>query len=176
MPSGGARPGAGRPPAENSRAKDRAAKAAAKGKPAQAVDDGDWLLLMREGRSGNPPAWPLSQSSKREMALWRRLWKTPQAIGWEKSGIDRDQVALYVRYLVEAEESGATASVRNLVRQYADGLGLTAVGLRHLHWKIGSPPKAALPAAAEPTPEAHRPQVGQSARERKLQLVSSGEY
>lgn len=180
MPSGGSRPGAGRPPAEHSRAKDRRARAIAKGKPVPVIDDGDWLMLPREGRSGNPPAWPLSKPSKpteqsrREQEIWRRLWKTPQALGWDKVGVDRDHIALYVRYLVEAEQEGAVIGGRNLVRHYADSLGLTGPGLRMLRWRIGQPPKIAAP---DPVPLADpiRPAPGRSARERFKLLVGDGD-
>lgn len=180
MPKGGTRIGAGRPPQEQSRAKDRARRKAERESQQpttmQVVHDGDWDTLPREGRRGAAPAWPLSKptkptpTSRRELVLWRRLWKTPQAVGWEKVGVDHDQVALYVRYLVEAEQPDATGTVRNLVRQYADGLGMTAGGLRMLRWKIGQPARhgtqTALATDAPAEPEVQRPAPGRSARER----------
>lgn len=180
MTSGGARPGAGRPPADQSRAKDRAAKRAAKAGIA-AVDDGDWLTLAREGRKGNAPAWPLSKpakatpESRRELELWRRLWKSPQAIGWDTVGVDRDHVAMYVRYRLEAEEPKALVGTRNLVRQYADSLGLTGPGLRMLHWRIGQPARQQRPMADEASaPAPQRPAPGRSAKERFTLLVGDG--
>lgn len=171
MPSGGIRPGAGGTPAEHSQAKDRAAKRAASGRPA-VIDDGDWLTLPREGRGGNPPAWPLSKATVREMVVWRRQWKRPQALAWERSGDLTEQVAMYVRYLVEAEGSSATVGVRNLVRQYADGLGISPAGMRMLRWRIGQGPKA-VPGAEPASPAAPRPVPGLSPKDR-LKLVSNG--
>lgn len=138
MPKGGLRPGAGRPPQENSRAKDRAAAKAAKAAKAGmlVVSDGDWLTLAPEGRSGNPPAWPLTTATAREREIWKRLWKTPQALGWERVGAT-EQVAMYVRTLVRAEDSESPIGLTSLVIRYQHDLGLTAVGLRMLHWRIG---------------------------------------
>lgn len=184
MTSGGIRPGAGRPPKTESRATDRAAKRAAKGK-ALVIDDGTWVTLPREGRSGRVPAWPLSRpekptaTSRRELVIWGRLWRTPQALAWDKVGTDHDQIAFYVRYVVEAEQSDATVGVRNLVRQYADGLGLTAAGMRMLKWRIGQPPKAQPAPAAdavEPAPKgaASKPAPVASTRDRLKLLAGSG--
>lgn len=179
MTSGGLRPGAGRPPKEHSRAKDRAAKAAEKRGDPKVIDDGTFLALPREGRTGRVPAWPLTMpdkptaESKRERALWVRLWKSPQAMAWERVGVDLDFVALYVRYRVEAEAAGATVGVRNLVRQHADGLGLTAAGLRMLKWRIGQPPVVQpITGTGEPVATPEVP-TGLSTRER-LQLLAGG--
>lgn len=103
--------------------------------------------------------------------MWRRLWKSPQALGWEKVGVDHDQIALYVRYRVEAEEEDSKVGTRIQVRQYADALGLTAPGLRSLHWRIGQPAAGAGETPKPPAPQPHRPAAGASARERFLQLV-----
>lgn len=177
--SGGARPGSGPPPAEHSRRKDRAAKAArrepaskaptvARGKP-MVLDDGEWLTLPREGRTSNAPAWPLTKASSREMVLWRREWKRPQALAWELRGVSADTVAFYVRYMAEAEKVEATVGTRNLVARYAAELGLTAAGMRMLRWKIAKPPQAMVEPPST-NPKAWR-SVG-SARDR-LTIVKS---
>ena len=64
-----------------------------------------------------------------------RLWKMPQAVAWEQLRIN-DQVALYVRRLVIAEQPDAPAAAATLVRQLQDSLGLSAPGLRSLRWEI----------------------------------------
>lgn len=151
------RPGSGVAPGEHSRAKDRAAKGGARGRLA-AIDDGDWLTLPREGRTGNAPAWPLSKASKRELVVWRRQWKRPQALAWQRLGDLTEMVARYVRYAVEAEGPGATVGVRNLVRQYEVNLGISPTGMRMLRWRISRPVDAVSsddpvrPAAPRPTP------------------------
>lgn len=160
------RPGAGRPPAKESRAKDRAAARAAKTQ-APVVDDGDWLLLPREGRRAKPPAWPLTKASARERVLWIRQWKRPQALAWERLGLD-EQVAVYVRTLARAEESDSAIGLSNLVRMYQDGLGLSAAGMRMLRWKIASGHAGPVEV---PVPASKSPSV--SPKER-LRLVSDG--
>lgn len=169
MGRGGIRAGAGRPPQEQSRARDRAKK---KGQ-APVIDDGEWLVLPREGRTANPPAWPLSAWTKRESELWRRQWKRPQSLGWERAGLD-ETVAMYVRTLAEAEEPGSAIGLKNLVRQQQDALGLTAPGMRMLRWKIGQGPRVA---AADPVETPTEPQPARGALvppKQRLRLVSDG--
>lgn len=161
MPKGGIRANNGPAPAEHSQAKDRAAARIARGLPpktikAMVIDDGEWLMLPREGRSGNPPAWPLTKASARERDLWRRLWKRPIALGWERVGAEH-QVAMYVRTLVRAEDRESPIGLSNLVRLQQDGLGLTSIGLRMLKWRIGQTSK--LVPAAEPS-STQRPAAG----------------
>lgn len=161
MPKGGIRANNGPAPAEHSQAKDRAAARIAKGLPpkttkATVIDDGEWLTLPREGRTGNPPAWPLSKASARESDLWRRLWKRPVALGWERVGSEH-QVAMYVRTLVRAEDRESPIGLSNLVRLQQDGLGLTSIGLRMLKWRIGQASKMA-PADVPSSPQ--RPVAG----------------
>lgn len=71
---------------------------------------------------------------KMEIALWRELWKTPQAVEWERLGWNRE-VAQYVRWKVRAELGDLDASKE--ARQLADRLGLTPLALLRLGWKIG---------------------------------------
>lgn len=110
---GGARPRAGRPPTQ----------------------PGDWTTLPAEGRTGPAPEWPLEGQSKREVLLWQEQWRRPQAAAWEAAG-NTYEVALFVRYLTEAEAPGALAGLRTLTRQLMDSLGLTAPGMRTNRWRI----------------------------------------
>lgn len=100
--------------------------------------DGDsWTTLPVEGRRGDPPEWPLTEKSKREDALWRREWKRPQAIVWERNG-QEVEVAMYVRTLVAAEKPDAAHNMRNLVRQQQETLGISLTGLARNQWRIGT--------------------------------------
>lgn len=121
MPSGGARTRSGPAPDPNSI---RGAR-----------ENGEWTTLPAEGRRGNAPAWPLSKATKRETELWRREWKRPQALMWERN-VQHLEVALYVRRLVEAECRDSAVNLGTLVRQMMDSLGLTAPGMKNLRWKI----------------------------------------
>lgn len=103
-----------------------------------------WKVLPITGRPGDPPEWPLTVASARELKFWTELWRKPQATEWERLGQVVD-VALYVRRLVEVEQPGATASLGNHVLRLAEGLGLTLPGLLRLRWQIGG---------GQPMPEA----------------------
>lgn len=124
MSSGGARSRSGPPPDPNALRRDR-------------KSDGEWTVLPAEGRAGDPPAWPLTDATARELELWVGLWAKPQAVQWERLG-QATEVALYVRRLAEAEERGSATSLTTLVRQLADALGLTIPGLRVNRWKIAT--------------------------------------
>ena len=98
-------------------------------------DGGAWLDLPAAGRPGDPPVWPLSRASARELALWRQEWARPQALAWARNRQELE-VGLYVRTLVEAERPGASAAVRTLVRQQMAALGVTVDGLARNRWRI----------------------------------------
>lgn len=121
MPKGGARTNSGPSPDPNALRRER--------------DHGEWTTLPAEGRSGEPPAWPLRGQSEREQTLWITLWAKPQALMWERFGQELE-VALFVRNLSMAELPGAPVNLGTLVRQMADSLGLTTPGLRNNRWRI----------------------------------------
>lgn len=75
----------------------------------------------------------LREWRKMEVALWRDLWKTPQAVEWERLGWLRE-VAQYVRWKVRAELGDLEASKE--ARQLADRLGLTPLAMLRLGWKV----------------------------------------
>lgn len=142
--------------------------------------DGDgWVTLPAAGRKGAAPKWPLvapkvvdaegrarvqlsRQIAKRETELWKGLWRTPQAVRWQTNGQELE-VALYVRSLVEAEQVGAPISLRTLIRQQQEALGLSLPGLARNRWRIG---EVAAPAPKETS-------KGPSARER-FTVVTGG--
>lgn len=128
MTSGGARNRSGPPPDPNALRRDR-------------KSDGEWTTLPLR-REGDPPVWPLTGQSDREVELWAVFWSRPQAAQWEKLGQDVE-VALYVRNLAQAELPGAPVNLSTLVRQQADALGLTIPGLRTNRWRIAGDQVAA---------------------------------
>lgn len=158
MGSGGARARSGPAPDPNALRRER--------------DAGEWTLLPATGRPGDPPEWPLPDQSERELELWTALWPKPQALMWERLGLEIE-VALYVRRLAEAEAPGSPANLSTLVRQMSDSLGLTTPGLRANRWKIEAPKPTAVErvarAASEPE-SAGRP----SARERLTVVRGEG--
>jgi hypothetical protein len=148
MASGGARARSGQAPDPNALRRDR--------------NEGEWLVLPASGRVGRAPAWPLTKQTAREKTLWTRLWKLPQAIQWERAHQELE-VGLYVRTLMEAESIGAPAALRTLVRQQAEGLGLSIPGLARNRWRI----KHVEPTANE------APADASTSSKRRLKVVRS---
>jgi len=91
--------------------------------------------LPADGRNGKAPIWPLGKPSQREAELWKRLWKTPQAVAWEQLGW-YDVVARYARILAAAERRNAKAAHLIEARQLEDRLGLTPMSMLRLKWTI----------------------------------------
>lgn len=158
MPSGGARANSGPPPDPNALRRNRKS------------DASGWSTLPAEGRTGPTPVWPLVDVEPREWDLWRDLWTRPQAVMWERLGLDYE-VALFVRTLAEAEEPQPRSDAAKLTKQYLESLGLTGPGMLRLRWKIG-PVEQEAP-AEEVTPAKVAPRR-KSARDR-LKVVTSGE-
>jgi hypothetical protein len=121
MAKGGARAHSGPAPDPNALRRDR--------------DAGDWTTLPASGRDGAAPAWPLTKATQRELTLWKREWKRPQATMWERNG-QEVEVALYVRSLRMAEMPSAPTIARTLVKQQQEALGLSLPGLARNRWRI----------------------------------------
>lgn len=125
MASGGARARSGPPPDPTALRRDRK------------DDQAGWTTLPNEGRTGRVPAWPLPTATRREREVWKLLWKTPQAVMWERHG-QYHEVALYCRRLVESEAPGTPVSLGVLVKQLQESLGLSQPGLLRLRWRIAT--------------------------------------
>lgn len=137
MPKGGTRVGAGRPPDPTSLAE------------ALRIESGA-IRTLPKSRPGAAPAWPLSKASPRETAVWRQMWKLPQAIVWEEQSSHR-QVAMHVRTSVEAEQNGATASLRSLLLRQENALLLSHAALLSAGFRISvNPVPQATVAATKP--------------------------
>lgn len=114
-------------------------------------DAGEWTELPAAGRAGDPPEWPLSDPTPRELELWAVEWRRPQAIMWERNG-QALEVAMFCRAVADAESPRASVSARTLVRQQMDSLGLSVPGLRSNRWKIVD----AVSVSAAPAPRPGR--------------------
>lgn len=120
MARGGARVRTGPPPSPNS----------LRSNPA------DWVHLPAEGRSGDPPRWPLpGRPNRREQQIWEQEWRRPQAIMWEKLGQELE-VAIYVQAVVVADGVLAKSSDRLAVNRLMNDLGITVGGLAKNKWII----------------------------------------
>ena len=89
-----------------------------------------------------------SAAFARELELWAREWRRPQAVEWERLGLE-NEVALYVRSLAHAEHPDAPVTLRTLIKQQQEALGLSLPGLARLRWRVGEPePPEPKPSAA----------------------------
>lgn len=155
MPKGGARTRSGPPPDPN--ALRRARK-----------DDAQWTTLPAEGRQEPAPEWPLTEATTRELVLWERWWRKPEALLWESDG-SVDYVALTVRMFAEAEVQKASAENRKTVRMMMTDLYLTRDAKDRARIRVATDEVAAK--AAERS-ETQRPKS--SARGR-MRVVSGGD-
>jgi hypothetical protein len=76
------------------------------------------------------------EASKAELAIWREVWRLPQAAEWERAGCVRE-VALYARWTALAEAGDLKAAGE--ARMLSDRLGLNPAALVRLRWQIGDP-------------------------------------
>lgn len=77
----------------------------------------------------------LREQRKLEAALWKDLWRLPQAVQWERLGWTRD-VAQYVRHKTLGE-LGELDHAKE-ARQWSDRLGLTPMAMLRLRWEVGA--------------------------------------
>lgn len=123
-------------------------------------DKDGWTSLPSEGRREPAPGWPLAapvvdpdsgfDPEYRELEVWERLWKSAQAVAWERNGSEFE-VALYVRHLVQAERGDMKAAAE--ARQWSDRLGLNPTAMLRLRWKIAVDEVAAKRAAPTTAPK-----------------------
>ncbi|MDP9459514.1 MAG: hypothetical protein M3Q22_04405 [Actinomycetota bacterium] len=94
------------------------------------------MRLPAEGRAGRAPAWPLAGAQEpQEAAAWAELWRTPQAVAWERLGWSRT-VARYCRVMVASEQPGASPALLAQATALEDRLGLTPKAMRLLLWEV----------------------------------------
>lgn len=111
--------------------------------------------LPSEGRQGPPPSWPLADQSEAEESAWADLWRTPQAVEWDRLGWVRT-VGRYCRVMVASEEPGANAALLAQATSLEDRLGLTPKAMRLLLWEV----------QADEVAQARQASSGKSARSR----------
>jgi hypothetical protein len=136
MTSGGARARSGPPPDRGAIRRNRPG------------DRAGWIHLPASGRDGDPPPWPFARPTAFERERWSIEWRRPQAIMWEKLGLEV-QVALYVRTMRKASQPrSAAVHTTELVKQM-NNLGLTVPGLAANRWVIDDAPVQAPPRRRE---------------------------
>lgn len=121
--------------------------------------DVPWTQLTARPDDAVTPEWPLTAPSPRELELWTREWRRPQANEWEKND-EAQAVALFVRLLTRAEDPKSPVTVHKYVREYRAELGISANGAAHRRWLM---PRAT---SATPTPRTRPTNGRSSSRER----------
>lgn len=94
--------------------------------------------LPSEGYKGPVPKFPLPDATKRELEVWKQLWKKPQAAAWAlpSESWRIDTVGMYVRVKVRCEDPEAPATLFGQLHRFADQIGLTTAGLAEMGWKV----------------------------------------
>ncbi len=166
---------------ERKRAAAKKAAAAVSSESAITTNEFDPLALPARGRSGRAPAFPLPRMNrytievgengkpmrvvsgalsaafrKRELALWAELWKTPQAVAWEREPYRWPTIAKYARIMTTTEaEPDASAALLSRERELRIECGLTPDGLKVNGWAI-APDQLAERRAAKKTAAAKK--------------------
>jgi hypothetical protein len=119
-----------------------------------------YKLLPREGFTGRVPAWPLPTATPREKALWKVLWRTPQAAMWNAERWRVYAVGQYTRWAVRAEDLEASASTLAQVHRLADQIGMTPAGLKENGWRLAVDELGAIRAEPTATPTSSKSSGG----------------
>lgn len=147
MPKGGARPRSGAAPDPNALRRN--------------WDKKSWTRLPRTGCPLDVPDWPteFGEPNMNELALWQRLWRSPQALVWHANGVT-DMVVVYIRALLQAAKPNANSGMLTSFRQHAEALLLTPTMLAREGFYIeGDAYDVAMNTdldAPEPSPEERR--------------------
>ena len=93
------------------------------------------ILLPAAGCTLPVPALPKMRDwSKEERALWRNLWRSPQATQWDDSYIAA--VAAYIVHATAVYAGTASAWNAQEMRHLGAQLGLTPAGMLALGWVV----------------------------------------
>lgn len=144
--------------------------------------------LPAAGYAEQPPPFPLSRIQRfliiekmkipdskgtnafrrREMAVWRDHWKTPQACAWSMQPWRWETIAEFCRLKTVVElEPDANASLVSQLHRYRDQIGLTPAGLRENGWAITTNE------LAEKAAEKSQQETAAPKRERRLRSVGA---
>ena len=175
------------PNSRTSERKRAAAKKAAAAKtpapPEITTSDFNPMQLPAGGRKGRTPAFPLPKIiryiaslddngknlrlpdagvsnafRKRELELWKELWKTPQAVAWEREPYRLPTIAKYCRVMASTEvEPDGSAALLSRERELRNECGLSPDGLKANGWAIAPDQMAEKRAEKKTTAPAAKP-------------------
>lgn len=100
-------------------------------------DTAGWTSLPAEGRGkrARAPKFPLVGMTEVESDFWVVLWKKPQAVMWERMGMQL-QVAAYTRAFLESVSGDASAGLKTAVLRMEGELGISLPGMHQMRWKF----------------------------------------
>ncbi|HEY4751644.1 MAG TPA: hypothetical protein VIH37_00055 [Candidatus Limnocylindrales bacterium] len=145
MPKGGARIKSGPPPDPTSERSERRG---------YRLD-----RLPAAGYDGPVPDFPLPGASERELEVWQREWRTPQACAWSMPTEHWrwPKIAWWVRLTVRCEAPDAPATLVAPLLRIADDIGMTTAGLAAMGWTIVADLEVAPEPQAQPEDEEPAP-------------------
>lgn len=76
------------------------------------------------------------ETYQRELALWKYLWKSPQAKQWKVEPWRWRTIAQYCRMSIRVEGVGSKAADVTAMLTLADQIGMTPAGLARNGWVI----------------------------------------
>lgn len=161
------------------------AKKAAVSKTAAPPPSVEVTALPMAGYTGRAPAFPLpkivrfgfdisesgkavrvadsslsNEFRKREMEIWREVWKTPQGAAWSIDPWRWPTVAEYCRIKAAVElDPDSNAALLSRLREYRNEIGLSPDGMKANGWAISRDqvtPRAEKKAAAKTTAKPQR--------------------
>jgi hypothetical protein len=104
---------------------------------------------------GNPNRAAADSFRKREMEIWRQVWKTPQAAAWSIDPWRWPTVAEFCRIKAAVElDPDSNAALLSRLREYRNEIGLSPDGMKANGWAISRDqvtPRAEKKAAAKTT-------------------------
>lgn len=123
------------------------------------------------GKAKAPDAKASTAFRKRELEVWREVWRTPQACAWAQESWRWPTIAEFCRLktIVELEPDANAALVAQLHR-FRDQIGLTPAGLKENGWAIARDQLAEKRGARSTKPAAKK---AASARDR-MKVVPGG--
>jgi hypothetical protein len=111
----------------------------------------------------------LRHMRKLERDLWAELWRTPQAVMWDRGHATPFEVAQYARLTIMGQLGELDATKE--ARQWSDRLGLNAQAMQRLRWEV-EPLEEATTVPAGPSTPGGQPAGGARARYGHLRLAA----